>query len=79
MDKAEISKRTFLNQKNNSIKKLFNDALNSSQNKIKSKNIEINDRVLRQIMFLFNLEIWYQLFVENNEFDNPNLTLNKFV
>ena len=79
MNKAEISKRTFLNQKNDSIKKLFNDALNSSQNKIKSKNIEINDRVLRQIMFLFNLEIWYQLFIENNEFDNPNLALDKFM
>ena len=42
------------------------------------KEIEINDRILRQLLFLFNLELWTQIFIENDNLSNPNLELNKF-
>ena len=44
-----------------------------------SKNVEINDKILRQIMFLFNLELWFQIFIENDNLKNPNLSLDKFI
>jgi asparagine synthase (glutamine-hydrolysing) len=79
LDISKIHKRPYLNLEKNSINNMFKDALRSPENDIKSKNIEINDRILRQIMFLFNLEIWYQIFIENSELDNPNLSLNNFM
>ena len=41
--------------------------------------LEINDKILRQIMFLFNLELWFQIFIENDNLKNPNLSLDKFI
>ena len=45
---------------------------------ITSKDIEINDKILRQIMFLFNLEMWYQIFIENDNLKNPSLSMKTF-
>ena len=43
-----------------------------------SKDTEINDLLLRQILFLFNLELWNKMFVENDDFKNPNLSLDNY-
>ena len=43
-----------------------------------SKDVEINDLLLRQILFLFNLELWNKMFIENDNFKNPNLTLENY-
>ena len=57
---------------------LFENILAHNDSNITSKEIEINDRILRQLLFLFNLELWTQIFIENDNLTNPNLELNKF-
>ena len=44
-----------------------------------SKDVEIDDNILRQILFLFNLELWYQIFIESDNVTKPDLSLNRFV
>ena len=44
-----------------------------------SKDKEIGDNVLRQTMFLFNLELWHQIFLDEDNFKKPILNINKFV
>ena len=44
-----------------------------------SKEKEIDDHVLRQTLFLFNLELWYQIFIERDNMKNPNLSLDSFL
>jgi len=53
----------------------------TNSNKIQIEKIAkvVNYRVLRQIMFLFNLELWYQIFIENDDLKTPNLSINKFI
>ena len=50
----------------------------SSVRSYNSKDTEINDSLLRQILFLFNLELWNKMFVENDNFKNPNLSLDNY-
>ena len=45
----------------------------------RTKEKEIDDQILRQTLFLFNLEMWYQLFIESENFENPTLEINKFI
>ena len=78
LDRSVILNRPFLN-KNSNLKDIFSRIMKIEDKKIKTKDIEINDKILRQIMFLFNLEIWYQLFIENNNFKNPSLSINDFI
>lgn len=79
IDKGIKNHRPFLNSKSNQIRDLFSNVSKLDDKNIKSKNIEINDRILRQIMFLFNLELWYQMFIETDNIKNPSLSLNKYV
>ena len=79
LDKAIKLDRPFLNTQTNYIKDTFSKVSKIEDKNITNKNVEINDRVLRQIMFLFNLELWYQIFIENDDLKNPNLSLNKFI
>ncbi|NWJ29672.1 asparagine synthase (glutamine-hydrolyzing) [Marine Group I thaumarchaeote] len=79
LDKAIKLDRPFLNSQTNYIKDTFSKVSKIEDKNITNKNVEINDRVLRQIMFLFNLELWYQIFIENDDLKNPNLSLNKFI
>ena len=44
-----------------------------------SKDVEVDDTILRQILFLFNLELWYQIFIERDNMKNPDLSLDSFV
>jgi asparagine synthase (glutamine-hydrolysing) len=79
IDKGIKNHRPFLNSKSNHVRDLFSNVLKLDDKNIKSKDIEINDRILRQIMFLFNLELWYQMFIENENITNPSLSINKYV
>ena len=79
IDKGIKNHRPFLNTNSNIIHDLFSNVSKLDDKNIKSKNIEINDRILRQIMFLFNLELWYQMFIETDNIKNSSLSLNKYV
>ena len=57
---------------------LFQNIVSNNNGNISNKEIEINDINLRQLVFLFNLELWTQIFIENDNLTNPNLELNKF-
>jgi len=79
LDKANKLHRPFLNTKTNYIKDTFSKVYKIEDKNITNKDVEINDRVLRQIMFLFNLELWHQIFIENDDLKTPNLSINKFI
>jgi asparagine synthase (glutamine-hydrolysing) len=79
IDKGIKNHRPFLNSNSNQIRDLFSNVSKLDDKHIKSKDIEINDRILRQIMFLFNLELWYQMFIEVDDIKNPSLSINKYV
>jgi asparagine synthase (glutamine-hydrolysing) len=79
IDKGIKNHRPFLTSDSNQIHDLFSNVLKLDDKNIKSKDIEINDRILRQIMFLFNLELWYQMFIESNDMKNPSLNINKYL
>jgi len=78
LDKAGKSDRPFLNNER-SLQYLFNNVTKTEDKSITSKDREINDRLLRQIMFLFNLELWYQIFIESDNLRNPSLSITRFV
>ena len=44
-----------------------------------SKDVEINDLLLRQILFLFNIELWNKLFIDNDDFKNPKLRMDDYL
>ena len=71
-------KRPYLANSKSYVSSLFQSIHDHNDSNITSKEIEINDKILRQLLFLFNLELWTQIFVENDNLTNPNLELNKF-
>ena len=79
IEKSFSLKRPFLNSNSLHFQELFSKVINIDDRNISNKDIEINDKVLRQIMFLFNLELWYQLFIETDNISNPKLDISKFL
>ena len=79
LEKSVIMKRDFLNLNKDFLKNTFATILQTKEKDIQSKNIEINDKLLRQIMFLFNLELWHEIFIENDNLKNPSLSINNFI
>ena len=77
LEKSYSHRRSYLNIDDSYVKKICYKA-SQVRNK-QSKNTEIDDNILRQILFLFNLELWDQIFIKNNELRNPNLSLDKFL
>lgn len=71
------NKRSYLNIESLKINSLSEKILNSKINNSKEK--EIDDNILRQTLFLFNLEMWYKMFIESDNFKNPTLEINKFI
>ena len=76
LEQSIKNKRDYLNFKSIKFESLTNKIYNSEIQKTKDK--EIDDNILRQTMFLFNLEIWHQIFLDEHNFKNPNLDINKF-
>ena len=77
LEKSYSRRRSYLNIDNSSVRKICEKA--SQVRNEQSKNTEIDDNVLRQILFLFNLELWDQLFINNDDLRNPNLSLDRFL
>ena len=77
INKSMILDRPYLNENNSYVTKICNKIKEVGSDL--SKNVEIDDKILRQILFLFNLELWYQIFIEGDNVKKPNLSLNRFV
>ena len=77
IDKSMKNKRDYINMEYSKLESLTNKINNS--NIKNSKDKEIDDNILRQTMFLFNLEIWHQIFLDGDNFKNPVLDINKFI
>ena len=71
-------KRPYLVNSKSYANNLFQNIVSNNDGNITNKEIEINDIILRQLLFLFNLELWTQIFIESDNLANPNLELNKF-
>lgn len=71
------NKRSYLNVESLKINTLSKRILNTKIENSKEK--EIDDNILRQTLFLFNLEMWYKIFIESDNFKNPTLEINKFI
>ena len=76
LKKSLLNKNEFFNSKSTNVLDMCKKVKNVNTNN--SKDIEINDLLLRQILFLFNLELWNKMFIENDNFKNPNLTLENY-
>ena len=77
IEKSIKNKRPYLNVNKIDLEKVSNKIIQYSVTRNKEK--EIDDHILRQTLFLFNLELWYQIFIERDDMKNPNLALNSFV
>ena len=77
LEKSYSHRRSYLNIDYSYVKKICDKA--SQVRNEQSKNTEIDDSILRQILFLFNLELWDQIFIKNDDLKNPNLSLDKFL
>ena len=76
LKKSLLNKNKFFNLESNYVIDMCKTVSNVSS--YNSKDTEINDLLLRQILFLFNLELWNKMFVENDDFKNPNLSLDNY-
>ena len=79
IDKSFKEKRPYLKNSSAYSKNLFKNIISNNSGKINNKEIDINDRNLRQLLFLFNLELWTQMFIESDDVSNLNLSLNNFI
>ena len=77
IEKSIKKRRQYLNVDKINLEKVSNKIIQYKVNRSKEK--EIDDHILRQTLFLFNLELWYQIFIERDNMKNPNLALNSFV
>ena len=77
INKSLILDRAYLNEKNPYVGKICNK-IKGFRSEL-SKDVEVDDTILRQILFLFNLELWYQIFIERDNMKNPDLSLDSFV
>ena len=71
------NKRAYLNFESLKINSLSEKILNSKIENSKDK--EIDDNILRQTLFLFNLEMWYKMLIELDNFKYPTLEINKLI
>lgn len=79
LEKSLILNRPFLNSNKTYLNEAFKNISKIKDKDVISKDVEINDRLLRQVMFLFNLELWYRIFIENDNLKQPNLSMNHFL
>ena len=77
LNKSILNKNKFFNLGNDHISDMCK--MISGTNTNNSKDIEIKDLILRQILFMFNLELWNKIFIENNDFKNTNLTMDYYL
>ena len=77
IEKSIKNRRPYMNLNKFNLETISQKIIQYKVNRTKEK--EIDDQILRQTLFLFNLEMWYQLFIESENFENPTLEINKFI
>ncbi len=75
--KSILNENQFFNSKNERVLEMCKTISNVTTNN--SKDIEINDLLLRQILFLFNLELWKKMFIDNDDFRAPKLKIDDYL
>jgi len=75
--KSIFNENQFFNSKSERILEMCKTISNVTTNN--SKDIEINDLLLRQILFLFNLELWKKMFIDNDNFRTPKLKIDDYL
>ena len=77
IEKSIKNRRSYLNVNKINLEKVSNKIIQYNGNKTKEK--EIDDHVLRQTLFLFNLELWHRIFIDTNDLKNQPLSLEKLI
>ena len=77
IEKSIKNRRPYLNVNKIDLEKISNKIIQYSVNRNKEK--EIDDHILRQTLFLFNLELWHQIFIDSKDLKNQPLSLEKLI
>ena len=77
IEKSIENKRPYLNVNKIDLEKVSNKIIQYKVNRSKEK--EIDDHILRQTLFLFNLELWHQIFIDSKDLKNQPLSLEKLI
>ena len=77
IEKSIKNRRPYLNVHKIDLEKISNKIIQYSVNRNKGK--EIDDNILRQTLFLFNLELWHQIFIDSKDLKNQPLSLEKLI
>ena len=77
IEKSIKNRRSYLNVNKINLERVSNKIIQYNGNKTKEK--EIDDHVLRQTLFLFNLELWHQIFIDTSDLKNQPLSLEKLI
>ena len=77
IEKSIKNRRPYLNVHKIDLEKISNKIIQYSVNRNKEK--EIDDHILRQTLFLFNLELWHQIFIDSKDLKNQPLSLEKLI
>ena len=77
IEKSIKNRRPYLNVNKINLEKISNKIIQYTVNRNKEK--EIDDNILRQTLFLFNLELWYQIFIDSKDLKNQPLSLEKLI
>ena len=59
------------------LEKISNKIIQYTVNRNKEK--EIDDHILRQTLFLFNLELWHRIFIDSKDLKNQPFSLEKLI
>ena len=77
IEKSIKNRRPYLNVNKIDLEKISNKIIQYTVNRNKEK--EIDDHILRQTLFLFNLELWYQIFIDSKDLKNQPFSLEKLI
>ena len=77
IEKSIKKRRQYLNVDKINLEKVSNKIIQYKVNRSKEK--EIDDHILRQTLFLFNLELWYRIFIESKDLKNQPFSLEKLI
>ncbi|SVC23381.1 uncharacterized protein METZ01_LOCUS276235, partial [marine metagenome] len=75
IEKSIKNRRPYLNVNKIDLEKISNKIIQYTVN----RNKEIDDNILRQTLFLFNLELWHQIFIDSKDLKNQPLSLEKLI
>ena len=77
IEKSIKNRRPYLNVNKINLEKVSNKIIQYKVNRNKEK--EIDDHILRQTLFLFNLELWHRIFIDSKDLKNQPFSLEKLI